>query len=62
MGKAVGADAKRQKATYPGLLGTEQAKAWARQLVESAVEDLMPLGERAAPLEELARYLLVRRH
>ncbi len=61
MGKAAGADAKRQKATYPGLLGPEQAKTWAHQLVESAVADLTPLGERAAPLQELARYLLVRR-
>jgi geranylgeranyl diphosphate synthase, type II len=61
MGKAAGADAKRQKATYPALLGPEQAKAWARRLVEGAVADLEPLGERAAPLKELARYLLVRR-
>jgi geranylgeranyl diphosphate synthase type II len=61
MGKAVGADAKRQKATYPSLLGPEQAKAWAKKIVESAVADLEPLGERAAPLQELARYLLVRR-
>ena len=61
MGKAAGADAQRQKATYPGLLGLDQAKTWARQLVESAVADLDPLGEQAAPLQELARYLLVRR-
>jgi geranylgeranyl diphosphate synthase type II len=61
MGKAVGADAKRQKATYPSLLGTDQAKTWAQKIVESAVADLEPLGERAAPLQELARYLLVRR-
>jgi geranylgeranyl diphosphate synthase, type II len=61
MGKTAGADAKRRKATYPGLLGPEQAKTWARQLVDSAVADLTPLGERAAPLQELARYLLVRR-
>jgi geranylgeranyl diphosphate synthase type II len=61
MGKAVGADAKRQKATYPSLLGQDAAKTWARKIVESAVADLTPLGERAAPLQELARYLLVRR-
>jgi geranylgeranyl diphosphate synthase type II len=61
MGKAVGADAKRQKATYPSLLGPEQAKTWARKIVESAVADLESLGERAAPLQELALYLLVRR-
>jgi len=61
MGKTAGADARKHKATYPGLLGLEQAKAWARKLVEGAVADLEPLGERAAPLQELARYLLVRR-
>jgi geranylgeranyl diphosphate synthase type II len=61
MGKAVGADAKRLKATYPQLLGPDQAKTWVRRLVEAAVADLNPLGERAAPLQELARYLLVRR-
>jgi geranylgeranyl diphosphate synthase type II len=61
MGKAVGTDAKRQKATYPSLLGPEQAKIWAKKIVGSAVADLEPMGERAAPLQELARYLLVRR-
>jgi len=29
--------------------------------VEEAVAELTPLGDRAAPLQELARYLLVRR-
>jgi len=61
MGKNAGADAKRQKATYPALAGMEQAKAWARQLVEEAVAELTPLGARTAPLQELARYLLARR-
>ncbi len=61
MGKTPGADVKRRKATYPGLLGLEQAKIWAGKLVEGAVADLETLGERAAPLQEMARYLLVRR-
>ena len=61
MGKAAGMDALRQKATYPGLLGPDQAKAWARRLVEEAVANLAPLGDRAVPLQELARYLLARR-
>jgi geranylgeranyl diphosphate synthase, type II len=61
MGKTAGADAKRRKATYPALLGLDQAKVWARRLVEGAVAEVEPLGERAAPLQELARYLLVRR-
>jgi geranylgeranyl diphosphate synthase type II len=61
MGKAAGMDEKRQKATYPALLGLEQARQWARSLVEAAIADLAPLGEKAEPLAEIARYLLVRR-
>jgi geranylgeranyl diphosphate synthase type II len=61
MGKATGMDEKRRKATYPALVGLEPAREWARRLVEAAVAELMPWGDRAAPLLELARYLLVRR-
>ncbi len=61
MGKATGMDAARQKATYPGLLGVEKAREWARVLVEEAVAALEPLGAKAGPLRELARYLLSRR-
>jgi len=61
MGKTKGADERRRKATYPALLGIEEAKTWARKLVEAAVADLSPFGERAWPLRELAHYLLVRR-
>ena len=61
MGKAPGMDEKRQKATYPALLGLDAAKEWARRLVAAAVAELEPLGEKAAPLAEIARYLLVRR-
>jgi geranylgeranyl diphosphate synthase type II len=61
MGKATGMDGKRQKATYPAVLGIEQAREWARNLVAAAVAVLEPFGDRAEPLRELARYLLVRR-
>jgi geranylgeranyl pyrophosphate synthase len=54
-------DEKRQKATYPALLGLDAAKEWARHLVAAAVAELEPLGEKATPLAEIARYLLVRR-
>jgi len=62
MGKAAGMDEKRRKATYPALLGVEASRQWARRLVEEAVANLETFGERAAPLRELARYLLVRRY
>jgi len=61
MGKATGMDAQRHKATYPGLLGPAEAKAWAQRLVETAVADLQDFGPVAEPLREVARYLLVRR-
>jgi geranylgeranyl diphosphate synthase type II len=61
MGKATGMDAQRHKATYPGVLGREEARAWAQRLVDTAIADLETFGSRAEPLREIARYLLVRR-
>jgi geranylgeranyl diphosphate synthase type II len=61
MGKATGMDEKRRKATYPAVLGLEATREWARRLVEEAIADLTSFQERAEPLRELARYLLVRR-
>jgi geranylgeranyl diphosphate synthase type II len=61
MGKAPGMDAKRQKATYPAVLGLEASRRWAQNLVADAIAALESFPERAEPLRELARYLLVRR-
>jgi geranylgeranyl diphosphate synthase type II len=61
MGKAAGMDEKKGKATYPALLGLSEAKEWARRLMDEAVAGLEPFGERAEPLREIGRYLLVRR-
>ncbi len=61
MGKAPGMDQKRQKATYPALLGVETSRQWAGRLVQEALDELEPFKERAAPLRELVRYLLGRR-
>ncbi len=61
MGKAAGQDEKRRKATYPALVGLEASRQWAGRLVEEAVAELEPFQDRAAPLRELAQYLLVRR-
>jgi geranylgeranyl diphosphate synthase type II len=61
MGKATGMDEKRHKATYPAVLGLEATREWAKRLVAEAVAALEPFQLRAAPLRELAEYLLVRR-
>ncbi|MGM0615377.1 MAG: farnesyl diphosphate synthase [Pseudomonadota bacterium] len=62
LGKVSGADAARAKPTYPGLLGLVGAQHKARQLTEEALAALAPLGETAAPLAELAHYMIERDH
>ena len=61
IGKPAGSDEQRQKATYPALVGLRASRQWAQRLVEEAVAELEPFQDRAAPLRELAQYLLVRR-
>ena len=61
MGKAAGMDEKRQKATYPAVLGLEATREWAERLVAEAVAALETFQAKAEPLRELAQYLLVRR-
>jgi geranylgeranyl diphosphate synthase, type II len=61
MGKATGMDEKRQKATYPAVLGLEATRQWARHLVTEALAAVEAFQTQAEPLRELARYLLVRR-
>lgn len=61
MGKPTGMDAVREKATYPGVLGIEPAKAQASRLVAEAVEELAMFGDKAQPLREIVQYLLIRR-
>ncbi|GGX84511.1 (2E,6E)-farnesyl diphosphate synthase [Litchfieldella qijiaojingensis] len=62
LGKASGADAARDKPTYPALLGLDGARAKARALLDEALASLAPLGEPAAPLADLARYMIERDH
>lgn len=62
LGKTSGADAARAKPTYPSLLGLEGAQHKAHSLIDEAVAALAPLGERAAPLADLAHYMIERDH
>ncbi|MDN3522951.1 farnesyl diphosphate synthase [Halomonas ramblicola] len=62
LGKASGADAARDKPTYPSLLGLAGARDRAAALVEEAVAALAPLGAPGAPLGALARYMIERDH
>ena len=60
LGKRVGKDSGLGKWTYPGLLGVDGSRRRARQVAESAVSALEPLGDRAAHLRALALDLLER--
>jgi geranylgeranyl diphosphate synthase, type II len=62
LGKNTGTDLSRGKATYPSVLGLEESKRRAIDLVELAVESLKPYGPGAEPLREIARFILGRKN
>ncbi|OLO09363.1 geranyl transferase [Salinicola sp. MH3R3-1] len=62
LGKTSGADARRDKPTYPALLGVAQAQSRARELLDDALASLEPLGEAGQPLAALARFMIDRDH
>ena len=60
LGKDVGGDHARGKATYPAQLGLEESRQRADELCEIAVAALAPLGKPAETLQKLARYIVNR--
>jgi len=57
LGKDRGMDAKREKMTYPGLIGVKKAKEIAWKLTEDAVSAIRDFDDNARPLREIALYL-----
>ncbi|MFA8386891.1 MAG: polyprenyl synthetase family protein [Pelagibaca sp.] len=60
VGKAVGKDADRGKATFVSLLGLDGAKKRASELVDAACDALSPYGTRAQTLNEAAQFVISR--
>ncbi|MCM2265756.1 MAG: polyprenyl synthetase family protein [Desulfuromonadales bacterium] len=60
IGKDVGSDHARGKATYPALLGLSEARRRAEELRDLAIAALEPLGANAEPLRAIARYVVDR--
>jgi geranylgeranyl diphosphate synthase type II len=60
MGKSAGSDLSKRKATYPALVGVEQSKKRARELVDLAIEALSLFGPEADPLREIAGFIVSR--
>jgi geranylgeranyl diphosphate synthase type II len=62
LGKPIGSDTEQNKSTYPVLFGLQRASQLAHQAVEEALSALEPLGPRANPLREIARFILEREY
>lgn len=60
LGKDVGSDQARGKATYPALLGLAESRRRAEELRDLAIASLEPLGMQAEPLRAIARYIIDR--
>jgi len=62
LGKTAGKDEETDKTTYPKLLGLERSKEVAQELVADAKAALAEFGDRAAPLNGLADYIIARKN
>lgn len=60
LGKDAGSDRERGKATFPAVMGLEQSKLYAKDLIDKAWEDIEFLGNKGYYLRELAEYIRVR--
>ncbi len=61
LGKTAGKDTATEKATYPSLFGIDESIKKADDLVAKASAALIPFGERATTLRELAHFLVQRK-
>ncbi len=60
IGKQAGADQRLGKATYPGLVGIDEARRRCDSLLRSALEQLDDFGDDASSLRWLARFMVER--
>jgi geranylgeranyl diphosphate synthase type II len=61
LGKTAGKDIAQQKATYPSVYGLARSHEIANDLATRAIAELTPYAEKAAPLRDIAEYLVLRR-
>lgn len=62
LGKIQGADIANHKATYPALMGLEEAKCYVNKLTDQAISSLDVFSSEANILRALARYIATRRY
>ena len=62
MGKAAGSDALNDKMTFPGIIGLDESKKYAKNLIDDAIETISQFDETAIPLRAIAGYIINRNH
>ncbi|MDP2834926.1 MAG: polyprenyl synthetase family protein [Pseudomonadota bacterium] len=62
LGKTAGKDAAQGKATYLTLMNVKEARAYAHELLDDALEAIQPFGERGLRLAQIARFIVERRY
>ena len=60
LGKDIGSDVDKGKATYPALYGLDKSKKKAEKLVKEGIARLEIFDNRAEPLREIGRFFLQR--
>ncbi len=60
LGKDVGSDREKGKATFPAVCGMEESKRYAKELIERSHADIDFLGEKGTTLYQLADYIRLR--
>ena len=61
MGKAVGTDKNRKKSTYPLIMGLNESKEFATDIINNALKSIELFDNKADPLRAVARYILKRK-
>ncbi len=62
MGKAAGSDIINDKMTFPGIIGLDASKKYAKKLISEAKYAIAQFDESAAPLRAIAGYIINRDH
>ncbi len=60
-GKRLQKDVSAGKATFVSLLGIENAKVRAKELIEEAIDALSDYGDKAEPMRQVAKFIIERK-
>ena len=62
LGKHVGSDIENHKSTYPALIGLDESRKVAKNLIEEAKDSISKVSGDSSFLKDLADYIISRDH